>query len=171
MTQGRGLIRPRYAYEHDYKIANNGYVGTSPNYSWDSNLPGAYKDTRALDTGGNIDFTVGSMFTWLLDGSKTYHIITQTTAGSTRTSGNARLTAEVLTNDNPAGNFGVGCVFEFDARVSTVPLTKSPIDPWCIGLTQVRPVSPVSYISVSPFSISASGTCRRWTLGRGFVNC
>ena len=187
MTQGRGgYIKPKYIYEHDYKIKNNGYVSTSSSYSWETNLPGAYKDTRArgLDGGdADLDFTVGSVYTWLLDGTKTYTISTIAAPGTTVLSSTARLTASVIPNDGGFSKTDAavrnGCTFTVDplrypAAGSTTPKGFSGDLAWCGGIGDfVHPayIKNISLISLQPFPIKYDRTCRNWTTGAGYKNC
>lgn len=183
MTNGHGgRIKPTYGYEHDYKVTNNGYVTTTPNYDWSTNLPGAYRDTRASDSSSKLDFTVGTLFTWLLDSAKIYQIRTTVPSpqsnGGKPTSSTALLTGQILPND---GSFdastaaaGSGCSFVVDPTGgNTVPSQDSHNYAWCTGVGHGlgSQKAAYSYISTSPFSIKYDGTCRNWTLGAGAVNC
>jgi hypothetical protein len=171
-TQGHGgTIKPYYGYEHDYKVTNNGYVGTTSTYSWSTNLPGAYRDTRASDPSSILDFTVGSLFTWQLSATKTYTIDTSVAAGAA-TSSTARLAGQILPNDGgrtaAEAAIGSGCTFATDPTTLATQLGSGNVA-WCAGIH--GQFAAYSYISLSPFSITYSGSCRRWTLGQGAVNC
>ena len=181
MTQGHGgWIKPKYGYEHDYKVKNNGYVKTTANYSWSTNLPGAYRDTRASDSKTWLDFTVGSMFTWLFDSKKTYVI--DTVVGSPKdgipTKTTARLAAQVLPNDGAFTRadaiVGGGCKFVVDPwNGNTVPKQTKGNYAWCTGVGHGHgsQTAAYSYISLKPFTIRYTGTCRHWTLGKGARTC
>lgn len=187
MTQGHGgYIKPRYIYEHDYKVKNNGYVSTSSAYSWETNLPGAYKDTRArgLDGGDtDLDFTVGSVYTWLLDGTKTYTISTLAAPGTSVLSSTARLTASVIPNDGGFSKSDAavrnGCTFTVDpynypGAGSTTPKGVNGDLAWCGGIGDfVHPsyVKNISLISLQPFTVKYDRTCRNWKPGSGYTNC
>lgn len=77
-TQGQGyIVTSRYAYEHDFKIANcPAYVKTSGEYMT-TDLPLAYLDTRASDTSCSVDFTVGTVAPFLMRKATNYHIDVQ----------------------------------------------------------------------------------------------
>lgn len=179
LTNGHGgWIKPTYGYEHDYKLTNNGYVETTANYDWSTNLPGAYRDTRASDSSTILDFTIGSLYTWLLDAHTTYVIDTEVSANTTRTSTTARLTAQVLPNDGSFSKVtaaaGTGCKFTVDpSNPALVPQDASGDYAWCTGIGHGlgSQKAAYSYISLTPFTIKYSGTCRNWTLGLGAKNC
>lgn len=152
---------PSFAYEHDYKITTSECVSPDPNYYWESNLPGAYRDTRASDSGNSLDFTIGSAYTWLLQASKKYTIRT-VVAGGKLQSGAAQLAGQRLSNDAP-------CVFRLEPN-TVHPRGDQVPTPWCFGLNPWGGDS-VYYISIEPFTIAYSGTCRRFTFGQGALPC
>lgn len=187
MTNGHGgTIKPAYIYEHDYKITDNGYTSTNPSYDWTTNLPGAYRDTRARGLEGgdqDLDFTVGSVGTWLLDGSKTYTIDTDVLSGAPEKSA-ARLTASVIPNDGgrslEEAALHRGCNFTVDPSTYPAPASITPTSwgtgdlAWCGGIGDfVNPsyVKNISLISLTKFFIQYNGTCRNWTAGSGFTFC
>lgn len=178
-TQGAGgFFMPLYAYEHDYKLADNGYAQARPDYQWSTNLPGAYRDTRASDSGDSLDFTIGSLFTWMLDASKTYFIttyipLTQGSSSIRRTTG--KLVAEVLPNDGGRvpGAMG-GCEFPFNSFTSDTPPALGGGVEWCAGIggglgsqTDHRVL-----VSLNGFPVALNMIhCRSWVLGNGFTYC
>lgn len=189
MTQGRaGTVKPMYIYEHDYKVARNGYVESYEGYDWTTNLPGAYRDTRAMGLEGGdlwLDFTIGSAFTWMLDGNKTYTIRTLTLSPQTapKPSSSARLTASVVPNDGGLSPSSAllhrGCHFPvnpstYPAASATTPTHWTGDLAWCGGIGDFgHPsfVKNISLISLNPFFIKFDGTCRNWTTGFGFKWC
>ncbi len=183
MTNGQGgTIKPKYIYEHDYKVSNNGYVGTDPSYSWESNLPGAYRDTRARGLEGGddqLDFTIGSVFTWKLDATKTYTINTQASVNSRVKTSTARLTASVIPNDGGRSRaeaaIGSGCTFVVNpSDPSLTPSRGSGNLAWCGGIGDlVNPssVKNISLIALPSFRVAYDGTCYNWVRGNGATRC
>lgn len=176
----QAYIQPLYGYEQDYKIGNNGYVQAYSDYEWSTDLPGAYRDTRASDGSGTLDFTIGSLYTWLLNAGQIYHI--RTVVLAPRDAGvnasTARLTAQVLPND---GSFhastaaaGGGCSFLLDPSGGNhIPNATSANFAWCTGVGHGAgsQKAAYSYISTGTFAIRASGTCYDYTLRAGYTPC
>ncbi len=177
-TGNHAWIKPKYGYEHDYKVTNNGYVSTTDAYSWSTNLPGPYKDTRASDDPSKLDFTIGAMYTWQFDSTKTYTVNTQVATSAAADSSTALLTAQVLPNDGgftpAAAVLGDGCLFQTSGTGDqTQPLANALDYSWCTGIGGGLGSSTrtISYISTTPFTIKYDGTCRVWTYEHGAVNC
>lgn len=162
-TQGQGfVVTSRYAYEHDFKIANcPAYVKTTGEYMT-TDLPLAYLDTRASDSSCSVDFTVGTVAPFLLRKGTTYHIDIQGDAAAAASTARATLVASIL-NVN-----GVGCkINEYPRGVLT-----DQGNPWCVNVAPpFTSVSDTVLIKSPNFVVRFDGTCYNWTTGRGYVWC
>lgn len=171
-----GFIKPQFVYEHDYKINNaRKYAKTDANYQWSTNLPGAYRDTRASDDGDMLDFTVGSLFTWQLDGKKTYYISTHIPlSGGGPPNTGATLAAQISPNDGGRGAAQAavagGCEFQFNPHsTNQTPSLGSGDVGWCGGVK--NPGKTYILVSKAGFGIFATGSCRNWKFAHGFTPC
>ncbi len=158
-------IVPDYAYEHDYKISTPGYVSDDANYSWSSTLPGPYKDTRASDHDDELDFTIGSSYTWLFNRQKTYRTVTRVQGKSGTQSAQAMLIGQVLRNDAfcYAGLSGNGMT----------PAATEGLNPWCFNTASsiAGGGTSVYYISTDSFTVRSSGTCYVYKISGGGGPC
>lgn len=165
-------IKPQFVYEHDYKI---NYAKTDANYQWSTNLPGAYRDTRASDGSDMLDFTVGSLFTWQLDGKKTYYVsIHIPLSGGGPPNTGATLAAQISPNDGGRGAAQAavagGCEFQFNPHsTNQTPSLGSGDVGWCGGVK--NPGKTYILVSKAGFGIFATGSCRNWKFAHGFTPC
>lgn len=171
---------PKYAYEHDYKVnqCERGAYVSLDDYYWESNLPGAYQDTRALDSDCEVDFTIGSYLGWSLDSDATYTIRTTVTAAHEANRARGLLTASVMPIDNisPQGN---PCTVNYTDSNRDFTYDESEIDPnfvpdpWCVAGYSQGPARAASYIALPPngFAIRYDGKCYTWALGAGATAC
>lgn len=134
---------------------------------------------RGASKGGDtwFDFTVGSVFTWRLDSSKTY-TTTWVTAGSIPASqSRAKLTASVIPDDGGLSMAEAAAGGGFKIRVdpsdpNLMPQRGKGDLAWCGGIgnfvnpSQVRGVSLVRFPS---FPIKYAGTCYDWVSNSGYT--
>lgn len=139
------------AYEHNFTLlgqCSKPFVAKNDDYSWSSNIPGAYRDVRASDDKCQaLDFTIGSYHPHMATRSSVYYSTIYVDADTYPTA-EATLSNSVLS-------------------IHDLP-TCGNADPWCVGLWGEEE-SGQYYIDLNPVTISHSGTCYRWIHGRGGI--
>lgn len=116
---------------------------------------------RAFD-GDDLDFTIGSSWTWLLDESKTYSIQTWLDSEGQSFSSEATLLGQVVGNT-------ANCFVQVEGP-NNIPIPwADPFSPWCFGLDETG--YHAYYIDTGGFSIRGSGTCYDYTYAQGSVEC